>query len=182
MRPAATDIPLCVDLDGTLVRTDMLRETMWSMVNGNPLLAFVAPFWLLGGRACLKQQVARRAKVDMTRIPFHEDLLAYLRDQRNRGRRLVLATASDSLVAARIAEHTGFFSDVLSSDGSVNLKGKEKLQVLLEKYGDRKFDYAGNSQADIPLWQHCNRAILVNVSDRLLETVRAMAVIDRVFK
>jgi len=176
------NIPLCVDLDGTLVKTDMLLETLILLLKSNPLYIFLLPFWLFKGKAYMKHQVARRVKIDMPSLPFHKNFLSFLREQHESGRILVLATASDSIIAEQVAEHLGFFNDVLSSNTRVNLKGKKKLQVLLKKYGDHGFDYAANSHVDVPVREHCNKAILVNVNDGLVDKVKSIAKIHRIFK
>src|SRR5258705_2061169 len=96
--PAAREahrVPLAVDLDGTLVRSDMLMESLASALKRAPWLVLALPFWLLGGRARLKSELARRADLDVTLLPYDENVLAQLRRARSAGHPLVLATAAD---------------------------------------------------------------------------------------
>ncbi len=152
---------LCVDLDGTLIRTDMLLESLCDTLRRKPLLSLAIPIWLLRGRAYLKRRLAESMQFDPASLPYHEGLLQHLRDEHQRGRKLVLATASDRVIAERIAAHLGIFSAVHGSDGGVNLKGKVKLQHLVAAYGEDSFDYAGNSPADDPLWEKSQEALVV---------------------
>jgi 4-hydroxybenzoate polyprenyltransferase len=150
------DIPLVVDLDGTLLLTDTLHESILLVLKRQPWLVLLFPLWLLRGRGSLKSEIARRVQLAPDTLPYRKDLLEYLKRQHASGRKLVLATAADHRIAEAIAAHTGLFSDVLASDASVNRKGREKASELVARYGLRQFDYAGNSRADVPVW-HCTR-------------------------
>jgi 4-hydroxybenzoate polyprenyltransferase len=166
-------VPLCVDLDGTLVRTDMLFETLVAALRRNPLLAFAVPFWLLGGRANLKQHLARHASFDAAVLPYDEDLLALLRRERAAGRRILLATASDARIAEAIARHLGLFDEVVASDGRRNLKAATKAAHLAGRFGERGFDYIGNDAADVPVWSRARTAYLIAAGAGLARRVAA---------
>jgi len=158
--------PLCVDLDGTLVRTDLLLESVLALLKRNPLYLFALPLWLLKGRAHLKCEVARRVRVDMAGLPYDRRVLNLLETERGR-RPLVLCTASDQVLAEAIAQHLGCFDKVMASDGSCNLSGRRKAGALVEAYGERGFDYAGNEARDLAIWRHARRAYVVNAGDGL---------------
>ena len=160
--------PLVVDLDGSILRSDMLLETLAAALRHAPLAALAVPVWALSGRANLKEQLARRASVAPEWLPYREDVLEWLREERQRGRRIVLATASNERVAQSIAAHLGLFDEVIASTPDRNLKGDAKRQVLVGRYGERGFDYAGDSHADLPVWRSSRRAILL-VDDRGLK-------------
>ena len=131
--PPENQIPLVVDLDGTLIRTDLLWEHLARLLRRNPLWILpVLIWWLCRGRAYLKKQLARRVKIDPAALPYHEKFLAFLREQKSAGRKLVLATASDLQMALPVAGHTGLFDEVLGSDGKTNLRGGNKLKALVE--------------------------------------------------
>ncbi len=155
-------VPLCVDLDGTLIRTDLLWESLVRLLKRNPLWLVVLPFWWWRGRAVLKRQIAARVEVDPATLPYHAAFLDFLRAQKAAGRVLVLATASDAELARRVAEHVGIFDDVLASDGATNLRGAAKLAKLTGRFGVRGFDYAGNSAVDLAVWRQAREAIVVN--------------------
>jgi apolipoprotein N-acyltransferase len=162
-------IPLCVDLDGTLIRTDLLWESLARLLRRNPFQLLPVLFWWARGRAFLKQQLVRRVTIDPAALPYHEPFLAYLREQKAAGRKLVLVTASDRAMALPVANHVGLFDEVLGSDGKTNLRGANKLKVLVEKFGERGFDYAGNSSADFAVWRGAREAIVVNASAAVLK-------------
>src|SRR5207247_1645964 len=127
---ALPDPPLCVDLDDTLLRTDLLYEAILILVKRSPWSLLFLPIWLVRGRAHLKQQLVRRTAPAIECFPFRLDLVAYLRAERDRGRQLILVTAADESVARKVEEHLPLFSEVIASSGSVNLKGKAKARRL----------------------------------------------------
>jgi 4-hydroxybenzoate polyprenyltransferase/phosphoserine phosphatase len=170
--PAAPEPPLAVDLDGTLVRTDTLHESLLVLLKQNPLLLVLAAFWMLRGKAFFKAQVGRRVRLEASRLPYSEPLLAYLREEHGRGRRLVLATAADQSIAHAVAAHLGLFSEVYASDGTVNLSGARKLERL--KQAHATFDYAGDGEVDLALWHEARRAVVVHGSPGLERRVRAL--------
>ena len=169
------DLPLAIDLDGTVIATDLLWESLRLLLKKNPCALLRLPFWLLRGRAFLKQEVARRVTLDAKNLPYNEEFLEFLRQERARGRILILTTASDRSLARTVADHLGIFTDVLASDGERNLKGAVKRKVLQERFGERGFDYAGNSRADLEIWPHSHAAILVNAAERVVQEAESTA-------
>ena len=170
-----TQPPLVVDLDGTLVRTDLLHETLAGALQRSPWLVFVLPLWLARGRAAFKRELAMCASISPGALPYREEVVALLRRERAAGRRLVLATAADERVARAVAGHLGLFDDIIASDGTNNLKGSRKRAALVERYGERGFDYAGNERADLPVWASARRAIVVTADPALVAQAGAAA-------
>jgi len=168
--PSANPVPLVVDLDGTLIRTDLLWESLARLLRRNPFAIFQVLFWWTRGRAHLKQQLTQRVTIDPTTLPYHEKFLTFLSEQKAAGRKLILATASDLQMALPVANHVGIFDEVLGSDGTTNLRSENKLKALTEKFGVRGFDYAGNSTADFAVWRGAREAIVVNASQSVLKT------------
>lgn len=154
--------PLCVDLDGTLVKSDTLMDGVCQFAHRFPFEIWKIPLWLTRGRAALKTEIARRIPVDPARLPYNAALVRYLQTQRDEGRRLVLATGADRRTAEPIAEHLGIFDEVLASDGNTNFTRETKLARLKEQFG--AFDYVGNSQADLTLLKNARVAMVANPS------------------
>jgi 4-hydroxybenzoate polyprenyltransferase len=154
--------PLCVDLDGTLIKSDSLFDAFCQLVRCNPLLVWRVPLWLAGGRARLKREIACRAPLDAARLPYNLLLLRYLQTQRREGRDIYLATGADVGLGERVAEHLGIFRGVLGTEGKTNLTGAKKLARLKERF--ESFDYIGNSRADLPLLAHAGEAMAANPS------------------
>ena len=155
-------IPLVVDLDGTVIRTDLLHENLALALRSNPLVIFLAVWWLVtGGKARLKAELAARAVPDARLLPYRSEVLNWLREQKSAGRRLELATASDRRLADAVAAHLGLFDAVHASDGATNLAGRAKRDLLVRLHGDGGFDYAGNARADIPLFDAARQAVVV---------------------
>ena len=143
-------VPLCVDLDGTLVRSNVLVETLVGTLKHRPLLVFALPVWLARGRATLKRELAARADIDVARLPYDEALLADLRRERLAGRPIYLATAADEAIARRIADHLGLFDGVVASNGRDNLKGELDWMKELRTGGALKVHVVNHAPPESP--------------------------------
>lgn len=153
--------PLVVDIDGTLLRTDMLYESVVALLRRNPLMIFVLPFWLLaGGKAGLKRKLAERVDLDVDALPANDALVEWLQGQKAAGRTLALFSASDQRLVDKVAVRFGLFDRALGSDGATNRAGAGKLAAIREAYGDAA-SYAGDSRADLAVWPGCRGAVLV---------------------
>lgn len=172
--------PLIVDLDGTLIHTDMLHESALRAVRERPLDALRLPFWLAAGKAALKRRLAARGAVDAATLPYNLPLLAWLQSQKAAGRRLILCTASDLSLAEPIAAHLGLFDEVMASDGALNLAGRNKHAALVARFGAGGYDYAGNSRADLAVWRGARRAIVVNGTAALVAAAAAHCEVEQV--
>jgi phosphoserine phosphatase len=142
------DIPLCVDLDGTLVRSDLLVESFFQLLRVNILCLVRVPLWLVRGKACLKDQIAQRVELHVDRLPYDDEFIAYLKSEADTGQKLVLVTATHEKYACAIADYLGIFDDVIATRHGCNVAGEVKRDLLVERYGEEGFDYAGNSRAD----------------------------------
>lgn len=158
----ADDTPLVVDVDGTLLRTDLLLESGLGLVRHSLLDVARIPIWLSHGRANLKHELGRRAPPDLATLPYNEAVLERLRSEHARGRPLYLASAADRDLVAAIAEQLGLFKDVFGSGQGVNLKGDAKARALVDAFGSGGFDYFGNDTADLAVWRHARRSGLVD--------------------
>jgi 4-hydroxybenzoate polyprenyltransferase/phosphoserine phosphatase len=160
--PEILEPPLCVDLDGTLTYSDTAWELAIALLKQHPFACLCLPFWLLGGLAHAKAEIARRVSLDWAALPYVEPLLQVLREEKARGRRLILVSGADRRVAAGVADHLGLFEEVLSSDGVTNLVSERKAGLLTERFGHAGFDYAGNCAKDLAVWKHARLAYVVN--------------------
>lgn len=174
-------IPLCVDLDGTLLRTDSTWEAIVLLVKTKPHLLFVLPLWLLSGKSALKEKIAASAAVDITMLPYHETLLEFLRDEQKKGRRLVLVTGSTSSIARAVAGHLGIFDEVFATSTGVNLTGRTKANLLVDRFGEKGFDYIGNARIDLKVWEKARKAIVVNAAPGVQRTARKLGGVEREF-
>jgi phosphoserine phosphatase len=164
--------PLVVDLDGTLIKTDLLLETLAGSVRRSPWIVLALPFWLAAGRARLKRELGLHAgPIAPQTLPYRVEVLQWLEAERRAGRRVVVATASDEQVARAIATHVGV-AELIASDGHTNLKGARKRDALVARFGERGFDYAGDDRADLPVWASARRAIVVSADARLADAAR----------
>jgi 4-hydroxybenzoate polyprenyltransferase/phosphoserine phosphatase len=164
---AITDVPLCVDLDGTLVRTDMLHETTLQLLMQAPLALARIPGWLLQGKARLKHEIAALTRLEVAQLPYRQEVLDLIAQARAQNRRVVLATAAAPQIADAVARHLGLFDEVLCSDTSTNLSAEAKGQRLAERFGAGGFDYVGNGRCDLPVWRQARQVIIVSDDRRL---------------
>lgn len=174
-------LPIVVDLDGTLLQTDMLHESALQFCSNGFCQIFHIPMLILKGKVFLKQQLALSTSFDPARLPYNETLLDWLKVQRAQGRQIVLCTASVKLFADSIAKHLGLFDEVIASDGTVNLAGAQKAAALEKRFGKYGFDYAGNSKDDLLVWASARKAIVVNGSAWLIKNAQKIAEVERVF-
>ena len=166
-------VPLVIDLDGTLLRTDLLLEGIVSILRRNVLVLFSMLLWLPRGKAYFKRKVAERAALDFATLPANEELIAHIEAQKALGREIVLATAADELMAIRVMQRFPFFDRVVSSDGVINLKGETKAAQLTRLFPGG-FDYAGNAAVDLPVWSAAQGVIVVEAPASVARAARAM--------
>lgn len=173
---------LVVDLDGTVVKTDLLLESVLALLKRKPHYLFILPVWWLRGRAYLKRQIACRVALDVRVLPYRDDLLDYLKTQHSTGRTIALATAGDLQIARQVADHVKLFDLIFASDGITNLSGEAKRACLVREFGEKGFDYAGNDRRDLAVWSSARKAILVNPTRLVTSRIAGIAQVDRVFE
>ncbi len=173
---SSKDTALVVDLDGTLVRTDLLYESFFAALpNGFKHNSAVIGA-LFRGKAHLKAYLAGVAVLDYALLPYNAAVVELIRNAKKDGRRVYLATASDRRHAERIAEHLGQFDGIFASDGETNLSGEAKARQLIEKFGDGSFDYVGNEDRDVAIWAHARKAYIVSNSPALMRKVEELGI------
>ncbi|MFK5915049.1 MAG: UbiA family prenyltransferase [Woeseiaceae bacterium] len=174
-------LPLCVDLDGTLIQTDSLWESCLRLISQKPLMLLLIPLWLLLGKAGFKEKISQHVELSANSLPFNTDLLKYLTHQRLNNRHLVLVTAANKKIAEAIGAHLNIFDEIIASDNTHNLSGKNKAKALVDKYGEKGFVYAGNANVDLDVWQHAAAAIVINGSDALYKKAVKITLIEEEF-
>lgn len=167
-----------VDLDGTLIRTDLLFESTILLLKRNVFYIFLLPVWLAKGRAHLKNEIASRVAISPETLPYNHEVLTYLDKKKKDGHRLLLATASNFRYAESVAEHLDIFDGVLASDRSTNLKSKAKLAAITRQ--NRPFSYLGDSEADYIIFQASKLPVLVSSSRTIEKDASRHAGVDTV--
>lgn len=157
-------LPLVVDVDGTLLKTDMLYESFWSALGHDPVRALWSVATSITDKARLKRLMAEQGALDVSLLPANQVVLDMCRSARSGGREVVLASGSDAQLVAALASHLGIADSHLGSDGIGNLTGQRKADALVARFGTGGFDYAGDSLADVPVWRAAHAAIAVGIS------------------
>jgi len=166
---------LVVDLDGTLLKSDILIESFWSALGKDWRSPMQAAKALFRGRAYLKRVLAQSSDIDVATLPYNTQVLAFIKNWRDAGGRTALVTATEEKIAREIGNSLKLFDEVHGSNGRDNLKGKRKADFLIERYGEKKFSYMGDSEADLLVWKHARRAITVGASNSIKERAEKLA-------
>ena len=164
--------PLCVDLDGTLIRTDSLHESVAQLAKHDLGSLWRLPLWLSQGKAHLKTRLAERVELDVESLPYRAELLAWIREQAE-ARPVYLVTAAAQSIADAVAQHLDCFTGTIATSGDVNLSAERKAGALVARFGAAGFDYAGNSADDLPVWRVARQAIVVDAPSSVLSVARS---------
>ena len=178
--PQAT-LPLVVDLDGTLIKTDLLFESASQFITRHPFRLLILLRWAIKGKSHLKARLAENYLIDAASLPYNRNLVSWLSEQRRQGRKIILATASHKLLAHAVASHLGFFDEILATEGEINLKANHKRDLLISKYGEQGFDYIGNDVDDFPVWQSAQRSHVVSSSPSFIKRVDTIGNLAKTF-
>lgn len=162
------NIPLIVDLDHTLINTDLLLESSKGVLGKSPWLIFHYLYWLSKGKGYLKDQLVRRFEINIVELPFNETVIAYIQKRKKLGETVILATASHKNYAYAVAKHLKIFDDVMASNKDFNLSSHNKAEKLIQRFGEGQFDYMGDHMRDLPVWEASNLAIIVNATKRII--------------
>ncbi len=166
-------LPLCVDMDGTLLRIDTLHEAAFAAISADWRVAPRLIGWLFDGKVRVKQELSKLWDFDPSKLPYNKSILEYLHAQRGTGRRLVLCTAAHRDIAERVARYLNIFDEVIATEGTLNLRGPTKADVLCCRFGRGKFIYAGNDASDHAVWECAAAAIVVNASGSVQRAAQA---------
>lgn len=177
----APEPPLCVDLDGTLIEGDTLRISLRHLLVRRPWVLLAVPFVLLRGRPAMKAFVAGKYVPDPARLSWRPEILAFLRDERTRGRRIVLATAANRRIAEAVASYLGLFDAIVATDLGANLKGPNKATQIRKSLACNEFDYMGDSSADLPVFRAARLSYLVDATPSVREAALSQARVAREF-
>ena len=161
---------LCVDLDGTLIRSDTLLESLLILLKKKTWKLIFIPYWLIHGKAYFKHKISQEVDLDPSLLPYHKEFLDYLRKEHTKGRKLILATAANERIANKVANHLGIFSSVFSSTKQMNLSGSNKRDMI--KGHMANFAYAGNASVDLPIWLESSEIIAANVRQSVLNRAK----------
>lgn len=173
---------IAVDLDGTLTLTDTLHESVLTLVRNKPFFLLLLPFWLFHGIAHLKQKVTEHSELDVTTLPYNQPLIDWLKEEKLRGKKIVLSTAANEKIAKAVATNFEFFDDIIASDSTTNLKSARKRDALQERYGVKGYDYAGNSNDDLEVWAGASNAIVVNASESVVIKASTLTSVSQTFR
>ncbi|SIT55754.1 UbiA prenyltransferase [Mesorhizobium prunaredense] len=161
-----------VDLDGTLIQSDLLMESFLALFANKPFVALRTLAALREGKAAFKTRIVDELVVDVARLPYNACVLAYIEAERAKGRPIYLASASDIRLVRAVSGHLGLFDGVLGSGEEVNLAGKTKAEALCERFGERGFAYIGGDRVDLHVWSRCGEALVAGGTPRLLRQLR----------
>ena len=164
--------PLIVDLDHTLIDTDLLFLSSLGVLTKSPWLIVHYFFWLWKGKGYLKDQLVRRFEINIPELPYNDSVINYIMKRKKEGSKIILATASHKNYAFAVAKHLKIFDDVMASNKDFNLSGNNKADTLVERFGARNFDYMGDHMRDLPVWEVSRLSIVVNATSRIMTNTK----------
>ena len=168
------NIPLVVDLDNTLIDTDLLLESSKGVLSKSPWLIFHYCYWFLKGKGYLKDQLVKRFEINIAKLPYNNTVLEYIKKKKKLGNTIILATASHKNYAYAVANHLKIFDDVMASNKDINLSSHKKAEKLIQRFGYAQFDYIGDHMRDLPVWRASNIAIIVNATKRIIKKTKSL--------
>jgi len=160
---------LVIDLDDTLISSDMLYETFWTAFSNDYKIPIKSIGWLIRGKEKLKSKLSISAEIIVENLPYNKDVIDYIKQHREKGGYTALVTASNQAVAEKIAKYLNLFDEVKGSSENLNLKGHAKAKFLTTRFGIKNYDYMGDSLSDLPIWKNSNKAITVNANSNLIK-------------
>ena len=163
----SSNVPLIVDLDHTLIDTDLLFLSSLGVLSKRPWLIVHYLFWLSKGKGFLKDQLVRRFEINIPELPYNESVISYIMERKKEGSKIVLATASHKNYAFAVAKHLKFFDDVMATNKYFNLSSQNKADTLVDRFGEKNFDYMGDHMRDLPVWEVSRLSIIVNATNRI---------------
>lgn len=172
---------LCLDLDGTLIKSDALFESVFQLIKINPLFIFFIPIWLMKGKPNLKEQIDKRIDFNASTLPYNQELIDYAIEQRATGRKVYLATASHISIAEKVDKHLGIFDGIYATKDGYNLKSEKKAKVLNEEFGKGNYVYAGDAKVDFNIWKDSAAAIVVSNNKSFIDSVSKSFHIEKSF-
>lgn len=175
------EIPICVDLDETLISSDSLADSIFCAIKNNPLIIFQLPFWILKGKFYFKKRILSFYQINPQTLPYRGEILEFLKQKKGEDRRIVLITASLQEVADSVANHLGIFDEAYGTSSDKNLKAVNKSSFLIDKFGEFGFDYIGDSKADLAVWEKARKSVLVEPTSKILKKAEKFNNIDKVF-
>jgi len=175
------NIPLCIDLDGTLVKTDMLMESLILLIKSNPLIILFLPIWLMRGLPYFKDKIFSKVSHQVEHLPYNLELIEYAKNEKANGRKIILVTASPQSIANSIGEFLGIFDEIYGTQTEFNLKGSRKSAFLVNLFGEKGFVYAGDSNADLKVWLKSYEAIIISNSSAFISKVMRICNVEKVF-
>ena len=164
--------PLIVDLDHTLIDTDLLFLSSLGVLTKSPWLIGHYFFWLWKGKGYLKDQLVRRFEINIPELPYNESVISYIVQRKKDGSKIILATASHKNYAFAVAKHLKIFDDVMASNKDFNLSSHNKAETLVNRFGEKNFDYIGDHMRDIPVWEVSHLSIIVNATNRIITNTK----------
>ncbi len=156
-----------LDVDGSLLKTDLLFESFWAALGRHPVLCLLAVFTLALNKPGLKARLAGLAALDVTLLPLNQTVLDLAHHAQSEGREVILASGSSADLVAALSARVGLGGGHMGSDGQINLTGARKAEKLTARFGVKGFDYVGNSRADIPVWRAAHSGYVVGLRGRL---------------
>lgn len=167
-------VPLVLDVDGTLLKTDQLYESFWASMAHDFGAAMRVALSDFRSPARLKRNLADIASPRANLLPVRREIADLARAAIRAGRPVHLVSGSDQALVNAVGDHLGLPGPHFGSDPDRNLTGAAKAAMLEARFGKGAYDYAGNAWPDLDSWGGARRIIAVNPPRALERRLRDM--------
>lgn len=154
-------VPLCVDIDGTVIRSNLVHELLLFLMRSRPLALLGILFLAIFNRARFKAKLSQISALDPTTLPYRREVLSHLAEEQARGRTIILLSYANQRTAQAVAQHLGLFADVIAVNDGRDLTPSDMARLLCARFGPGQFDYVGQKSSGLGLWRTARKAILV---------------------
>ncbi|MDB2387562.1 UbiA family prenyltransferase [bacterium] len=166
---------IVVDLDKSLLKTDLFVESFFKLIFSKPWLVFKVLKKLIISKSKCKSYVASNININPQNLPYNKRVLDLVTNYKNKGNSIILSTGAPRKHAEQIYNYLNIFEEFYSSTNEINNVGIEKLKSLKKNNID-EFIYLGDSNKDFQIWNFCKKAIVVNLERKKINKLKKMGV------
>jgi len=155
-------LPMAIDVDGTLLKSDITQEMFWLGLIKFPWLAPKILYLIVTNRPALKAFLMPRLRdiFDPKHLPYNQDVLKRAKAHHEAGGEVILCSGSEHALIETIADHFDYIDAGFGTSETVNLVKGNKASFLEKRYPNG-FIYFGNSTQDFKVWAAAHQAFAI---------------------
>jgi hypothetical protein len=154
---------LAVDLDHTLIKTDMILVGIKYLILHKiyllPVLAFIL---FTRGKPSAKKYLYDNTEVSIKELPFNDSVIDFINENCKKYTHIILISGSYYKYVNSIADYLKIFDSSIGTSITINMISSNKTNYLKNNFDNFVFDYIGDSKKDIPIWEESRKAFVVD--------------------